>query len=395
MTVQAGYQGDSRFLLPRVHGTIVPQTLPAKPTGFQTVSPGADRLPPPNFAAGTFHGIPPVLERYPLPSYPLGPPLTKTQAVVTPSVHLTHPSVVRVSPVPAIPVRSAFVPLPTALVKQVPPSPIVGGAIVGGRPAVRIFTQRIPAIPKVITPVVVPRPFSGPLYPPHPYEFGYDTVDEFGNTQYRHETSDVHNNKHGFYGYTDANGIYRRVDYVADSNGFRAHIRTNEPGTTSSAPAGALYDSKPVGAVATFIKSQRGGSVFQAGRPQGRPNEGKELFVSARKPDSAVIVPSVPFQVGSKNGHSVLLAPHPITPHLQGPPTASVENDGRSIVDRDPTVADENGSGGRDGVEEVVATKVLTDPADPRGVHATLGIVSLRPRHRVRVTGHEYKTKSR
>ncbi|KAL3192090.1 hypothetical protein MRX96_059293 [Rhipicephalus microplus] len=313
MTVQAGYQGDSRFLLPRVHGTIVPQTLPAKPTGFQTVSPGADRLPPPNFAAGTFHGIPPVLERYPLPSYPLGPPLTKTQ-------------------------------------------------VLGGRPALRIFTQRIPAIPKVITPVVVPRPSSEPLYPPHPYEFGYDTVDEFGNTQYRHETSDVHNNKHGFYGYTDANGIYRQVDYVADSNGFRAHIRTNEPGTTSSAPAGALYDSKPVSAVATFIKSQRGGLVFQAGRHQGRPNAGKEF---------------------------------PITPHLQGPPAASVENDSHSIVDRDPTVADENGSGGRDGVEEVVATKVLTDPADPRGVHATLGIVALRPRHRVRVTGYEYKTKSR
>lgn len=34
----------------------------------------------------------------------------------------------------------------------------------------------------------------------------------------------------GSYGYTDANGIYRHVDYVADQNGFRANIKSNEPG---------------------------------------------------------------------------------------------------------------------------------------------------------------------
>lgn len=35
----------------------------------------------------------------------------------------------------------------------------------------------------------------------------------------------------GSYGYTDAYGVYRKVDYVADENGFRATIRSNEPGT--------------------------------------------------------------------------------------------------------------------------------------------------------------------
>ncbi|CAN7996632.1 unnamed protein product [Ixodes hexagonus] len=86
---------------------------------------------------------------------------------------------------------------------------------------------------------------------PHPYSFGYDTVDEFGNKQYRHETSDANNFKRGSYGYTDANGIYRQVDYIADANGFRATVRTNEPGTAPSAPAGVLYDAKPVPAPAT------------------------------------------------------------------------------------------------------------------------------------------------
>ena len=36
----------------------------------------------------------------------------------------------------------------------------------------------------------------------------------------------------GSYGYTDGHGIYRQVDYVADKNGFRASIKTNEPGTS-------------------------------------------------------------------------------------------------------------------------------------------------------------------
>lgn len=71
-------------------------------------------------------------------------------------------------------------------------------------------------------------------------------MDEFGNKQYRHETSDANNAKKGSYGYTDTNGIYRQVDYIADANGFRATVRTNEPGTAPSAPAGVLYDAKPV-----------------------------------------------------------------------------------------------------------------------------------------------------
>ncbi len=38
----------------------------------------------------------------------------------------------------------------------------------------------------------------------------------------------------------------REVDYVADKNGFRAHIRTNEPGTAPKDPAAVKLDSQPV-----------------------------------------------------------------------------------------------------------------------------------------------------
>ncbi|CAN7996893.1 unnamed protein product [Ixodes pacificus] len=118
--------------------------------------------------------------------------------------------------------------------------------VIGGRPAV-VTGFVAPAVAKINpVPAIVKTVVAEPAYGPHPYSFGYDTVDEFGNKQYRHETSDANNAKKGSYGYTDANGIYRQVDYIADANGFRATVRTNEPGTAPSSPAGVLYDAKPV-----------------------------------------------------------------------------------------------------------------------------------------------------
>ncbi|KAL1421414.1 hypothetical protein MTO96_004107 [Rhipicephalus appendiculatus] len=66
--------------------------------------------------------------------------------------------------------------------------------------------------------------------------FGYDSKDEFGTHQYRNEVSDSANQKRGNYGYKDAGGVFRQVDYVADAAGFRANVYTNEPGTAPSEP---------------------------------------------------------------------------------------------------------------------------------------------------------------
>ncbi|XP_035215004.1 uncharacterized protein LOC118188618, partial [Stegodyphus dumicola] len=72
---------------------------------------------------------------------------------------------------------------------------------------------------------------------PQPYEYGYALKDEHGNVQHKKESSDGHGNVRGTYGFTDEHGLYRSVEYVADKGGFRASIKTNEPGTENQDPA--------------------------------------------------------------------------------------------------------------------------------------------------------------
>lgn len=81
-----------------------------------------------------------------------------------------------------------------------------------------------------------------------PYSFGYESNDGWGNKQYRHEkkTGSVTT---GWYGYKDANGIYRHVVYTADHRGFRAKIKTNEPGTASKNSAHVEIEATPVQSV--------------------------------------------------------------------------------------------------------------------------------------------------
>lgn len=74
-------------------------------------------------------------------------------------------------------------------------------------------------------------------YPSQPYDFGYSIYDKYGNRQHREEKSDEKGAKIGSYGYTDSYGVYRHVDYIADENGFRAVVRTNEHGTAKEDPA--------------------------------------------------------------------------------------------------------------------------------------------------------------
>lgn len=72
---------------------------------------------------------------------------------------------------------------------------------------------------------------------PIPYEFGYDVHNEHGDQLSRKEHGDGHGNVKGSYGYKDSYGIFRHVDYIADHAGFRASVRTNEPGTDNQDPA--------------------------------------------------------------------------------------------------------------------------------------------------------------
>ncbi|PRD20897.1 UNVERIFIED_CONTAM: Cuticle protein 16.8 [Trichonephila clavipes] len=97
-----------------------------------------------------------------------------------------------------------------------------------------------PAYPKAYPSYGAPAPYEEK---PQPYSFGYDAKDEYGATLNRKEESDDYGNKRGSYGYTDGYGIYRQVDYVADDKGFRAVIKTNEPGTENQNAADAEIHS--------------------------------------------------------------------------------------------------------------------------------------------------------
>ncbi|GIX67291.1 hypothetical protein CEXT_791421 [Caerostris extrusa] len=69
-----------------------------------------------------------------------------------------------------------------------------------------------------------------------PYKFGYSIKDKYSE-QHRDEISNGAGDVKGSYGYVDAKGVYRKVEYVADKGGFRAEIKTNEPGTANQDPA--------------------------------------------------------------------------------------------------------------------------------------------------------------
>jgi len=81
---------------------------------------------------------------------------------------------------------------------------------------------------------------------PTPYEFGYDVQDEYGTQLTRQESGDGNGAVKGSYSYKDAQGLTRVVEYVADGHGFRAVVKTNEPGTEPKNPADVEMLSNPI-----------------------------------------------------------------------------------------------------------------------------------------------------
>ncbi|KAG1650235.1 Cuticle protein 16.8 [Nymphon striatum] len=82
---------------------------------------------------------------------------------------------------------------------------------------------------------------------PTPFKFAYDIKDDYNGQQSRQESGDGYGNVQGSYGYTDGYGIYRQVEYTADDYGFKANIKTNEPGTDNqnSADVNIYSDAAP------------------------------------------------------------------------------------------------------------------------------------------------------
>ncbi|GFY54363.1 cuticle protein 16.8 [Trichonephila inaurata madagascariensis] len=91
---------------------------------------------------------------------------------------------------------------------------------------------------------------------PRPYEFGFDFGDGLGMTQHRAEIADGTGAVRGKYGFTDPQGLFRNVEYIADVNGYRAVIRSNEPGATSQSTGDAVFlvRSPPPGVIAQGLR---------------------------------------------------------------------------------------------------------------------------------------------
>ncbi|KAF8770901.1 cuticle protein 10.9-like [Argiope bruennichi] len=116
--------------------------------------------------------------------------------------------------------------------------------------------QLLPAIVPLRRGVLVEAP-----QPPQPYNFGYESVDLVGTKQHRNEFSDATGAVKGSYGFTDPHGMYRRVEYTADADGYRATVHSNEPGMTSKNVADAAYfiEAPPPAVVAqglAYLKPQ-------------------------------------------------------------------------------------------------------------------------------------------
>ncbi|XP_076341035.1 cuticle protein 14-like [Tachypleus tridentatus] len=87
---------------------------------------------------------------------------------------------------------------------------------------------------------------------PEPFDFGFQTADEFGTQLSRQESGDASGAVSGSYGYADANGIWRKVTYTADAGGFRAQVDTNEPGTDSKNTADVTVNANPAPAPVVY-----------------------------------------------------------------------------------------------------------------------------------------------
>ncbi|UYV83235.1 hypothetical protein LAZ67_23000255 [Cordylochernes scorpioides] len=91
------------------------------------------------------------------------------------------------------------------------------------------------------------------------YAFGYQIVDHHGNTNGRQEAGHGGHQVHGSYNLGINDGRVRKVEYVADGHGFRAVIKTNEPGTQASLPAAAVMGSPYKGFAAGSYGISHGG----------------------------------------------------------------------------------------------------------------------------------------
>ncbi|GFY55361.1 cuticle protein 10.9 [Trichonephila inaurata madagascariensis] len=103
---------------------------------------------------------------------------------------------------------------------------------------------------------------------PRPYTMGYKAEGEEA-ISFRSEEGDAHGKKVGTYGYMDAQGLYRKVQYTAGADGFHAIVQTNEPGTDGKEnPADVIMivEEPPAGIQEKYTRSSGYGHGGQGGQ---------------------------------------------------------------------------------------------------------------------------------
>lgn len=124
---------------------------------------------------------------------------------------------------------------------------------------------------------------AAPMGMAEPFAFDYKIDDGYGNGQYRKEESDKDGVVRGSYGYMDNMGLYRHVEYVADENGFRANIKSNEPGL-SSEPAASKSASSEAGKTQVMESPMATMDNNQAGnQPQQQQQQQQMMDSSAQQ----------------------------------------------------------------------------------------------------------------
>ncbi|KFM64840.1 Cuticle protein 10.9, partial [Stegodyphus mimosarum] len=114
--------------------------------------------------------------------------------------------------------------------------------------------------------------YAEPQYQPIPYSFNYAAETEDGGRSSREESGDGAGRVTGSYSVNNLEGHSRVVEYIADEGGFRATIRTNEPGTDNISPADVVLESSAAGASAPGAAAYSAGApVAAAARPAPRP----------------------------------------------------------------------------------------------------------------------------
>lgn len=83
------------------------------------------------------------------------------------------------------------------------------------------------------------------------YDFGYNEGHNQGGT-FRRERGDAFGRKYGTYGYTNNEGLIRIVNYVADENGFRAELKSTEPGVDEKEPASVIVFKEDTPTLMTY-----------------------------------------------------------------------------------------------------------------------------------------------